>query len=1244
MLMGMLFPGRPSIASGYSKKILIVALLLPMLVLGHLAKAQDQPLGEQKVTVKVQNASLGEVFRILRRQVKLQFVMDAGVSEKSGNIQLNMVNVPLSDVLNSLFSSRGMEYVINKNVVVIRKVNTPKIQDSTGRTLLLKVSVLVKNEDGAFLPGATVAVPGETFKSGITDSKGQLAMSVSPTARLRVSFIGYEPQQVTVNGRQQIDVVLKLAQKMQDEIVITGYQNLHQWESVGSTVKVKGEDVLIAGVPRVDIALQGMIPGVSITIPNGTVGANPKVRVRGTSTLLGNREPVWVVDGIIRQDPFPFTDQNLDNILNATDKASMQAGLSIMSNGIAGLNPDDIEDITFLKDASATALYGVSAANGVIVITTKRGKAGRTDINFRSDLSVTERPNYNSLHLMNSAQRVALSEELIAKGVNYSAPNFSGTPPVGTYYNGPQNIGYEGLYYQYINKQITQQQFNDGVTRLELNNTDWFKALFRNAINQNYTLSVSGGTDKATFYGSFGYNTTANSARGNSQTRTNALMNMDYRLNPKIKWHVSVDAEDLQTVGFYEGVNPAQYALSANRELTPDQFYALGDASTNIALANGNTSTFLSHLQYNFENELAHTGNTVDSKRFNFNTDLQINLTHELNLQAIYSDNFDRSTKRRWADEQSYAVALIRGANYDELPKGSAFEQASVLAHGGVLEREQMNRDGYLGRVLLNYNKSLGGHLQHNLNFMAGGEASNNTYTGDATKNYGYFPDRGDVVDYDYSIIHNASDVFANKYYDRRTNTLTNLLSYFTSLTYSYKHKYTINLNGRNDASNRFGQYTNASFNPVWAIGARWDILAEKWFEHRLTWINTLTVRSSFGFQGNIVDEVGPNLIAQYTTPTFNPITGESYLSIKSMPYPDLHKEKTRTTNIGVDLSFLKNRVSVTFDYYHKYSRDLISLRNTPLEYGTTQMYVNGSDMVNEGLDLAVRVVPVKTRDLTWTLQFNASMNRNDVIKPQYSPNLQTLTNGTALVNGYPVDGFWSFRFAGLNHTTGRPMFKYLDVDTNLTLLKNPDATQYLTYSGNSTPRIYGGLNTSVMYKNITVAAMFNVELDYKLRLNPIMLAGTNGQYQAPAPDKNASLQLINRWEKPGDEQHTTIPAIYANDESPSYLFNDPSIATPNITSWYRYTMYNYSDLRVVDGSHLRCNNIAVSYNFTRPQLAKLKGLTRLILSANLTNPFIIADKRLMGQDPEILTTNANTVTPTMPRMRTATFSLNVGF
>ncbi|MBN9299197.1 MAG: SusC/RagA family TonB-linked outer membrane protein [Filimonas sp.] len=1246
--MNLLVPGK-AVPRLLLSKLLLIMRLTAVLLLAAALQVSAKTFS-QKVSISGKNLSLGQVFQQIKKQTGYNFIYQDNLIQKTDAVSLDVKSASLTDVLKACLQGKGLTYQIKNDIIVITKAenkpaNAPPALDEmqAAAPLILDITGRVTNEDGDPLPGAYIRIKG-LLKGTTANSKGEFALKdVAVDAVLLVSYVGYELQPVLVNNKKTLSIVLKLNAKLEEVAVTTGFQNLRKWESVGATVKVTGEEVRMAGTPRLDVALQGMIPGVNITIPDGTVGANPKVRVRGTSTLMGNREPVWVVDGIIREDPFPFKDQNLDDILNSTDKNSMQAGLSIMSNGIAGLNPDDIDDITFLKDASASALYGVRAANGVIVITTKRGKAGRTIVNFRTDLSVTEKPSYNRTNVMNSSQRVALSKDIIASGVNYPAPVGSNT---ATGFDGPANVGYEGLYYQYINKMISQEEFNAGVTRLEMNNTDWFDVLFRNAINQNYSLNVSGGTDKATFYGSFGYNKTLNSAIGNDMDRLTGMLNADIKLNNKMKWHIGIDAASLKTNGFYNGVNPQQYALSTNREIKADEFYAVGDNTIGIDYGNGNQQYFTSHLKYNFLNELAHTGNRVDSKRFNFTTDLTTQITRSLNWKIMLAQNFDRSSTERWADEYSYTVAKIRGANFGELPRGSVFEQYSILARGGIIEQEQMNRDATYLRNMLNFNKNLGKGGRHNLNFMGGLELRSNSYKGTSTKNYGYYPDRGNVIDYDYSIVraNNPNDIFANKYYNRRTDNVANFLSYFASLTYSYAKKYTINLNGRNDASNRFGQYTNASFNPVWAIGARWDVLAEKWFDRRFTWINTLSLRSSFGFQGNIVETVGPNLIAQYVTPVYNPLTGEPYLAIKTMPYPDLRKEKTKTTNIGLDLSFLKNRIALTVDYYSKYSKDLISQRTVPIEYGTTQMIVNGSDMTNKGYDISLRVIPVQTKTVTWTLTINSSINTNKVVKPQYQPNLKTLTNGTALVNGYPVDGFWSFQFAGLNHDYGRPMFRYLDVDSNLALLKNGNPTQYLTYSGNALPRYSGGINTSIRYKNITLSANFNTALGYKVRLNPLLLAGPGGQYQAPAADKNVSQALANRWRKPGDELFTNIPGVFPRDDSPGLYIGDASLSTSTVgNSLYRYTMYNYSDLRVVDGSHLRCNIINLVYEFTPKQLQMIKGISRLNVACSVTNPFLVANSALNGQDPEITTTDANTVTPNMPRMRTVTLSVNLG-
>ena len=259
----------------------------------------------------------------------------------------------------------------------------------------LKVTGTVYDESGITLPSVTITVKGQKGVGVLSDNDGKFTISVPEGATLVFSFVGMKSQEVIVNAKQiPYKVILQEDSKSLEEVVVTGYQTLKKHEVVGSTYTVKGDDVRIAGINRIDAALQGMIPGVSITIPSGLIGSAPQVRVRGTSTVIGNASPVWVIDGIIQEDPLPFAGAQLNDILSSGDLNSAMA--SISGSSISGLNPDDIESITFLKDASATAIYGVKAANGVIVITTKRGSNtdGRINVNFRTDISMTPRRTY----------------------------------------------------------------------------------------------------------------------------------------------------------------------------------------------------------------------------------------------------------------------------------------------------------------------------------------------------------------------------------------------------------------------------------------------------------------------------------------------------------------------------------------------------------------------------------------------------------------------------------------------------------------------------------------------------------------------------------------------------------------------------------------------------------------------------------------------------------------------------------
>ena len=293
-----------------------------------------------------------------------------------------------------------------------------------------------------------------------------------------------------------------------DEVVVTGYGNVDKGNYTGAATNVDMNNVVMPGVPSIDQMLQGVVPGMLVTNTSGLVGASPKIRVRGTATLLGTQEPVWVVDGVIQRDPQPFNSSDNTNFSADIDDIKQLAG-----NAISWLNPNDIESITVLKDASATAIYGSKAANGVIVVTTKKAKIGKISVNYSGDFSIGQRPRYGLYDLMNSQEFMQFSKEIYEERRQY--PSGSSILP----------IGFQGLLEKYLSKEITLDEMNQQYQYLASQNTDWFKILFRNSFNHSHSVGISGGSDKIQNRTSISFTQQKGEAKGNDMTSFQANSN-----------------------------------------------------------------------------------------------------------------------------------------------------------------------------------------------------------------------------------------------------------------------------------------------------------------------------------------------------------------------------------------------------------------------------------------------------------------------------------------------------------------------------------------------------------------------------------------------------------------------------------------------------------------------------------------------------------------------------------------------
>ncbi len=1203
---------------GKWRKPLLVMKIKLFLLLCCAGSLSAAPSWSQQVKLNVSfaNKTIVEALNDLKAQTGYQFFYQKGLIRQDQRASVSLKEASLEQVLDNLLAANGYQYEIQDKVVLISRAAAAAATQQASRTILIKGKVT--DAEGNAVPGATVVV--ENTHTGVaTDADGTFTIPVrTATGNLVVSHLGFEKKTVKFTEGQTLAVVLKTATAAVDDVVITGYTVMDKRISASAVTSVKMDDIRMAGVNTVDKMLQGQIPGLMVMNSSGSPNATPRMRIRGSSTIYGNAAPIWVVDGIIREDPTQLSNDELNNILSGTpqvmaDQLNQNSSLSLLGNAIAGLNPNDIESLTFLKDASATAIYGTRAANGVIVVTTKRGEIGKPSVSFSGSFGFTARPRYQDYQLMNSKQRVGLSKEVAENGYIYESM--------------PYRTAYEGALFDFYDKLITKDQFDRRVATLETMNTDWFDLLFRDAFSQDYNVSVSGGTLSNRYYVSAGYGDSRGAAKGDDQTRYNLNMNMTTRFGEAVHVDWRLSYSNRKAEGFYT-VNPMDYALKTSRAISPDEYYTT--YTTTMTAVGSNFP-----LSYNILNELANTGNEIIGRQMKASVSLTARITRGLQFQGSFATDYSNTQNRQWAAERSYYIATIRGYDFGAVEPRSAEEYASPLPKGGILLYNNTDQASYAARGQFNYNKMAG--RDHVFNVSLGAEMQSNEYKGLRTTEWGYYPDRGHAISYEYDTKTSGYNGVGTAYYsslEKHTvgniNTISNTIGLYGIMAYSFKNRYVLNANIRSDASNRFGQYTNNRFQPVWSVAGAWNIDQEAWFAGS-KWVQELKLRASYGFQGSVPTSVGPNLIVKYPSTLVNRFTGEYQLNVSRYPYPDLRWEKTQTVNLGLDFAVLDNRIRGTLDYYVKNGRDVIFELDVPAEYGVDGIYRNGANIQNTGIELALSFVPVQTRDFKWVVSTVFSKNTNKAGQTGRDDNEYTYSAyiaGNAFRDGKAVGGLYAWRFTGLNPDTGIATF----ADTapyGETVEQSDDPTTYLEYCGQRDPKFNGGFSTSVYYRNFSVNASFAFAFGHVKRLNPLF----GGALKMPSPQDNLGTELLGRWKKPGDQKTTTVPGFVYDGNSGSYLLQTP------IGSMNSYELYNYSTARIVDGDFFRCRNLSLSYYFGREVLSHL-GAGTMACSFGVSNPFTLCSKKFNGQDPEI----DNTGGTALPITRNYTLSFSISF
>lgn len=739
--------------------------------------------------------------------------------------------------------------------------------------------VVISSEDNLPLIGASVYVTAEDLKKAgsaqttmgvITDVDGQFSIAIpAGITRFFCSYVGYDVLEVKlVPGKEHYEITLHASSQMLDAVVVTGYQTVERRKLTAAVSKLDISDETIGAVKSIDQALAGQIAGLSVSPTSGAPGAPAKIRIRGTASLNGTQDPLWVLDGI----PLEGTDVPEPDELN--DITNMK------QSSIAGLNPADIENITILKDAAATAIYGARAANGVIVITTKKGKVGKPVINFSSRFTYTPTLSLDRLNLLNSAEKVGLEMDMIRN--NYSPDNHKG----GVYnilsnYNelsAFQNGGWDAL------SSDTQAAIN----RLKSVNTNWGDILFRDAFSQEYNLSLSGGTERVTYYTSFGYYKEDGNVDGVGMDRFNLVGKTSYKVNSILKVGASMFANRRKNTNYltdaYGMSNPVFYSRKAN------PYFELYDKNGNYNYDYDIQNNTDKDLGFNIFEERQNTSNESVVNSFSSIFDAELRFNDKWKLTSQFGYQLEKTSREEIADWESYAMRYYY--KLSEYSQGG--ETKHFLPEGGMQKSYENSNSQITWKAMGEYRDSF--NDIHELEVMAGTELRKTWYETLFSAGYGF----------DRKTLTTKPVIFPNESYatsfplHQTTYKENAYVSFYSTASYSLLNRYTVGGSIRFDGSDLFGVDKKYRYLPLYSVSALWRLSQEP-FMQQAKWVDNLVFRASYGLQGNIDKNTSPFLLGTYRSESILPGVSEDVIIINSAPNKKLRWEKTQSVNAGFD-------------------------------------------------------------------------------------------------------------------------------------------------------------------------------------------------------------------------------------------------------------------------------------------------------------------------------------------------------
>ena len=938
----------------------------------------------------------------------------------------------------------------------------------------------VTDAEGSALPGVSVVVKGTT-RGTTTDTEGNFRIAAARNAQLEFSFVGFVAKEVTVGTQSAIDVTLAPDVANLEEVIVTAFGSAKKANFTGSAGTISAENIAVRPITTLASAIAGTTAGVQTTAGSGQPGASPEIRIRGFGSISSGNDPLYVVDGI------PYT------------------------ASIANLNPSDIENITILKDAASTALYGARAANGVVMVTTKKGQKGKNTINVKLTKGLNTRalPEYDRV---GPAEYYPLMWEAYRNSVAYRATNPIALPAANTDASGRvvSLVGYNVYDVPAANLVSTDGTLNPSANLIySAEDLDWAAPLMRQGSRDEVNLSFSGAQEKTDYFISMSYLRDKGFLIRSDYDRFTGRMNVNSQMNSWFKTGANLSATITKSNQADAGTNTAFvnpfffsrnmgpiYPVYAFDPANPSQFLTLPDGSLRYDYGNLNALGLPNRPQYGGRHAIAETEknqnffrrNVIGArgyaeisflKDFKFTTNVGVDLT-----------NFNN-------------VTFGNPEIGDGAPAGRSTHEFETIA-------------GYNFNQLLNYDKTFGNHTFGVLLGHENFQVTDNNLTGSRANQ---------ILDGNVELINFTNTTNLSSRYNIRK-----VEGYFSRINYDYNEKYFVSASVRRDGSSKF--YEDARWGTFYSISGAWRLDQES-FIKAIPAISLLKLRSSYGQTGN---DGGGNTqegtsISYYAWQPLYSLgwnnAAEAGILQNSLGNRNLEWESSNAFDVAVEFGLFNSRLSGTVEYFNRQSSNLIFDVPLPLSAGILTETRNIGTMYNKGIELELSGDIIRTGDFTWTLGLNATSFKNRITKmPEENPEI---IDGTKkLKEGSSIYDYWLREYKGVDAATGQALYRAesfvaansITTETGDTLTTSINNARY-HYNGSSIPKLSGGVTTTLSWKGLSLSGILVYQLGGKVYDSGYQgLMGSGGYGSAKHVD------ILNRWQNPGDI--TDIPRMDA--------------------------------------------------------------------------------------------------------------------